>query len=275
MMLNLQSLTRRRFAGLGFAALLASTAGIAVAQTEGQTRPADQIDTPTTVTPERAMPPVERTSPSEPASGATSAGAAEAAIKDWPKETQSQARMLIERYGQPAKADAKELVWNDNGPWRKTTLRREGFTPSTMGKDRDHLEQVISYQVPSAKIADIKRFDKRIEVNEAANELTSRADTESMNYLALNLADDIAKGQRSVQGARVFYQKVKMLERAGKSSPYLDGFIFTMDKSAPDSKSSSESDKSSSESGTGTGTEPATPPTSEPVTPPTSEPVTP
>lgn len=218
-MLKLQRWTRLRFAGLGFAVLLASAAGIAVAQTEGQTRPADQAETPNTVTPER---PIETT--------ATSAGAAETAIKDWPKETQAQARMLIERYGQPATADAKELVWNDNGPWRKTTLRREGFTQTTMGKDRDHLEQVISYKVPSGKVAEIKRFDKRIEINEAANELISRADSESMNYLALNLADDIAKGQRSVQGARVFYQKVKMLERAGKSSPYLDGFIFTMDK---------------------------------------------
>lgn len=227
-MINLQRWTRLRFAGLGFAALLVSAAGIAVAQTEGQTRPADQIDAPTAV---------------------TSAGAAEEAIKDWPKETQSQARMLIERYGQPATVDAKELVWNDNGPWRKTTLRREGFTQTTMGKDRDHLEQVISYQVPSAKVADIKRFDKRLEVNEAANELISRADTESMNYLALNLADDIVKGQRSVQGARVFYQKVKMLERSGKSSPYLDGFIFTMDKAGT--------------------------PAAEPVTPPTSEPVMP
>ncbi len=244
-MLTLQRWTRLRFAGLGFAALLVSAAGIAVAQTEGQTRPADQTETPSTVTPDPTMT----------GAAATSAGAAETAIKDWPKETQSQARMLIERYGQPATVNATELVWNDNGPWRKTTLRREGFTQSTMGKDRDHLEQVISYQVPSGKLADVKRFDKRIEVNEAANELTSRADTESMNYLALNLADDIVKGQRSVQGARVFYQKVKMLERSGKSSPYLDGFIFTMDKvGTPGSEPA-------------TGTEPATPPTTEPVTP--------
>lgn len=266
-MINLQRWTRLRFAGLGFAALLVSAAGTAVAQTEGQTRPPDQTDTPNTVTPDRAMPP-DSASPSDPAAtdpsrskdtvaGATSAGAAETAIKDWPKETQSQARMLIERYGQPATVDANELVWNDNGPWRKTTLRREGFTRTTMGKDRDHLEQVISYKVPSGKVAEIKRFDKRIEVNEAANELTSRADTESMNYLALNLADDIVKGQRSVQGARVFYQKVKMLERSGKSSPYLDGFIFTMDKAGtPGSEPAKE-----------TGTEPATPPTSEPVKP--------
>lgn len=262
-MLTLKSRTRRRFTGLGLAALLASAAGIAAAQTEGQTRPPDQTDTPSTTTPDRTMTPADGATPSDPATTdpsrtgttPTSAGAAEAAIKDWPKEVQSQARMLIERYGQPATATATELVWNDNGPWRKTTLRREGFTQSTMGKDRDHLEQVISYQVPSGKVAEIKRFDKRLEVNEAANELISRADTESMNYLALNLADDIVKGQRSVQGARVFYQKVKMLERSGKSSPYLDGFIFTMDKAATPGTES------------GTGTEPVTPPTTEPATP--------
>lgn len=213
-MMTSQSRTRLRFAGLGFAVMLASAAGIAVAQTESQARPADRTDTP-----DRARMPGD-----VPAERAVTA---DAAIKDWNASVQTLARNLIERYGQPVEISEKELVWRDNGPWRRTILRKEGFTPATMGRDRDHLEQAISYQVPAGKAAEIKRFDKRVEVDEAAKELISRADTESMNFLALNLADDIAKGQRSVQGARVFYQKVKMLERAGKSSPYLDGLIFT------------------------------------------------
>lgn len=152
--------------------------------------------------------------------------APESVIMNWPKEVQEQARALVERYGEPGASDANALVWLDNGPWRKTVLHREGFTHSVMGRDRDHLEQVISYQVPEEKVAELQRFDKRISVNRAADELSSHADSESMNFLALNLADDIVKGERTAQGARMFYRKVKMLEKAGKSSPYLEGLLF-------------------------------------------------
>lgn len=154
------------------------------------------------------------------------AGPTEAIIESWPKDLQTQARALIERYGKPGASDANALVWLDNGPWRKTVLHREGFTRPMMGQDRDHLEQVVSYQVPENKVAEIQRFDKRIEVNRATDEMSSRADTESMNFLALNLADDIIRGDRTAQAARMFYRKVKMLEKAGKSSPYLEGLLF-------------------------------------------------
>lgn len=152
--------------------------------------------------------------------------APEMVIQNWPKELQTQAKYLIEKYGKPASADANSLVWMNNGPWRKTILHREGFTRAMMGKNRDHLEQVISFPVPEDKIADLQRFDKRIEVNQATDEISSHAETESMNYLALNLADEIVKGERTVQAARVFYRKTKMLEKTGKSSPYLDGLRF-------------------------------------------------
>jgi len=170
--------------------------------------------------------------------------APEMVIQNWPKELQTQARYLIEKYGAPGSSDANSLVWMNNGPWRKTILHREGFTRAMMGKNHDHLEQVISFAVPEDKIADLQRFDKRIEVNAATDEVSSHAETESMNYLALNLADEIVKGERTVQAARVFYRKTKMLEKTGKSSPYLEGLLFSKD-----SGKSSEPGKAEGSSG--------------------------
>jgi hypothetical protein len=189
-MMNAYRLKGRRIAGLGLAAILSVAGAPVIAQTN---------DAPETV------------------------------IQNWPKELQSQARYLIEKYGAPSSSDANSLVWMNNGPWRKTILHREGFTKAMMGKNRDHLEQVVAFAVPEDKIADLQRFDKRISVNQATDEVSSHADTESMNYLALNLADDIVKGERTVQGARAFYRKTKMLEKTGKSSPYLDGLLFAKD----------------------------------------------
>ncbi len=201
-MTTLNSRNRRRIAILGFAATLASASGVVFAQYDAP----NKLQTETT--------PVSETP--------------EAIIRNWPKELQALARVLIERYGKPGLSTAKELVWFNNSPWRKTVLHREGFTYSALGKDGDHLEQTITYKVPKNKIADLQSFDKRIEVNQDTDDLTSHADSEPMNYLALNLVDDIVKGQRSVLAARGFYQKVKVFEKMGKSSPYLNGFIFTM-----------------------------------------------
>ncbi|MFI5362477.1 MAG: hypothetical protein ACHQ49_10945 [Elusimicrobiota bacterium] len=150
----------------------------------------------------------------------------ESTIQAWPKDVQALARVLIARYGEPGKFNAMEMTWSRNGPWLTTVLHRTGFTQSAMGTDSDHLQQSITYKVPAEKLADVRKFDKRISVNQATDELSSRADTESMNYLALNLVDDIVKGQRSELAARAFYEKVKVLESMGKSSPYLDGLMF-------------------------------------------------
>lgn len=200
-----QRLKGRRVAGLGLAAILSIAAAGASASAQRSDAPAAGAA----------------------ATEAPTNEAPESVIESWPKDIQTQARALIERYGKPSASDANALVWFNNGPWRKTVLHREGFTKGVVGKDRDHLEQVISYPVPEEKVADIQKFDKRIEVNRATDEMSSRADTESMNFLALNLADEIVKGERSVQGARVFYRRVKLLEKTGKSSPYLDGLLFT------------------------------------------------
>lgn len=195
---------RKRLAGPALAAILAAWSGSAPAQGRAS-----------------AMPEID----------ASSAGdTAERIIEQWPKDVQALAKDLIERYGPPAAADANELAWNDNGPWRKTILRREGFSRSATGKARDYLKQVVAYQVPGNKISELKRFDERIEVNQVPDELAFRSESESTNYLALNLADDIIKGQRTARAARAFYVKTKILEKAGKSSPYLDGLMFALRK---------------------------------------------
>ena len=218
-MMTLQHRTRRSIACLGLAAILVSTTGIAFAQYQAPVKSQPDATEKSDMS--------EKSNPE----GASNPSDVDSIIANWSKNVQSQARMLIERYGKPNMVDAIELSWINNGPWRKTVLHRDGFTQSMIGRDRDHLEQTISFKVPEDKIADLQRFDKRIEVNQTVGELTSHADSESMNFLALNLANDIVTGQRNVQAARTFYQKVKMFEKVGKSSPYLNGFVFALDNS--------------------------------------------
>ena len=151
------------------------------------------------------------------------------AIEGWPAGSRRLLGAMIEKYGIPQRLNVVEAVWYDNGPWRKTVVHRDSASRFWGIKDKDYLEQFIRYQVPADKAGSLKLFGKRLEIEGAVGELSSRSASEGMNYMALNLAHEIVTGARSVEDARDFYLKTEELSRAGKSSPYLEGFLFTVE----------------------------------------------
>jgi hypothetical protein len=170
-----------------------------------------------------------------------SAQTPEIAIKEWPDYARSTARAMIEKYGEPNRFSDEALVWYNNAPWQKTVVYREAWPHFAGMRDKDYLVQTIAYQVPSEKVDALKRFDMRLDVDQTAGELSSRSESESMNFLALNLADEIINDRRSVEDARDFYQETDELSASGKSSPYLQGFLFELQN---DRSSSPEDAKS-------------------------------
>ncbi|MFI5362146.1 MAG: hypothetical protein ACHQ49_09275 [Elusimicrobiota bacterium] len=150
----------------------------------------------------------------------------DAFLDGWPERSRLVVQATIEKYGLPNRMNRYELVWYDNAPWRRTVVHRESWSGFLGSRDGAVVEQTIGYRVPDDKKAALKRFGKRISVDEAAAELTSRAETENMNFLALNLAGEIAGGTRTVKDARDFYAKTVELSKAGKSSAYLEGFVL-------------------------------------------------
>jgi hypothetical protein len=179
------------------------------------------------------MPPGEVSGPMETESS-QSAQTPETIIKDWPERARSIAQVMIEKYGEPNRFGRDSLVWYDNTPWQKTVVYREAWPHYVAIRDKDYLEQTIGYQVPNDKVVALKRFDKRLDVNQVSGELSSRSESESLNFLALNLADEIVNEGRSVEDARDFYDRTARLAQAGKSSEYLRGFLFNVynDKSS-------------------------------------------
>lgn len=144
-------------------------------------------------------------------------------IRKWPQGARAGAAAMIAKYGKPVYVTEGVLVWVNNGPWRKTVVYR----PEFLGKrSRDFIEQTIAYRVPFGKVRAVKRFDPRIKVNALRGLLSIRTASESTNFLALNLADEVIEGRRGVQEARDFQRKTEELSRAGKSSSYMDRLIF-------------------------------------------------
>lgn len=152
--------------------------------------------------------------------------APEAAIRNWPAAPRATALAMIDKYGEPTRRTADALVWIDNGPWRKTVVYRNPWPHVLRKTYTEYLEQTVAYKVPVEKVEDLKRFDRRLMVNENQDLLSARSESEPMNFLALNLADEIVKNERTVEDARDFYLKTEKLSKAGKSSRYLEGLLF-------------------------------------------------
>jgi hypothetical protein len=69
-------------------------------------------------------------------------------------------------------------------------------------------------------------FDGSVYPDRTRGEISAKYDKEAMNFLSLNLVNDIVTGKRSVQEARQFYGKTVLQFMQGIPSPYTQQFLF-------------------------------------------------
>jgi hypothetical protein len=160
------------------------------------------------------------------ADGPVSVSGAQDVISAWPQPAQTVASVMLEKYGQPNTVSAGALVWFGHGAWKRTTVYKDGWLDQASVLHPEVLEQVITYRVPPDKIASLASFDSRLGVDSTRHELSFRSDSEKMNTLAINLADEIATGWKTVEQARAYAVKATQLSDAGKDSSYTKGFMF-------------------------------------------------
>ena len=150
---------------------------------------------------------------------AETAKGAKAAVADWPETSRITALALIEKYGTPRHASADSLTWVGPGNWKRTVLHRDDSAGGL-------LEQTVAYRVPEKKVADLQGLEGGVSVDRKREELTVRTDGERTNFLAANLAHEVASGFKTPDQARDFYGRQLRLANAGKSSSYLDSLRF-------------------------------------------------
>lgn len=153
--------------------------------------------------------------PASGASGSTAAmSSAEAAawvhdhLQGWPPKTVALAVTLVEKYGKPEDAGAHRITWYGNGPWKRTALLREGVSHHFPLPHQDILEQTVDYRVPEKKAADLIAYDGSLVIDRTRGELSVHCNTEEMNILTLNIANDIVTGERSVDQAMAYHAQV-------------------------------------------------------------------
>ena len=153
-------------------------------------------------------------------------------IRSWPAKPQEVARIRIDKYGPPAEQTPTMLVWYGTGPWKRTILYREEIPHSFPKPHTDLLEQFIDYRVPPDKFDDLAAYDGSVIVERTKGEISARCDKEAMNFLALNLANDIVLGRRTPQQARDEYGRQVMAFMNNQPGAYTQGLQFTVARGA-------------------------------------------
>ena len=151
---------------------------------------------------------------------------ADAVVGNWWPSAALAARGMIEKYGVPDEVRPDYLVWRGNGPWARTVVRN--VTPP-YGPDPDPgvVEQAVSYPLTPVQAAAVESFDRRLSYERGVRELAARSGREEVNFLRLNLADDVVNRRMTPEQAKGLHSRLLELERSGKASPYLEGLRFS------------------------------------------------
>jgi len=155
-------------------------------------------------------------------------------IRDWSEASRKAARALMTKYGPPTETTPTMWIWHKNGPWKRTVVYKDEVPHHFPVKHTDVVEQFIDYKVPVDKYDELAAYDGSVVAQRTVGELSARCDKEEMNFLAINLAHDVATGKRSVEEARRMYGDSAMKFMKGQSSPYVEKIQFDIPTSAGD-----------------------------------------
>ena len=141
-------------------------------------------------------------------------------LEGWPPKTIALAVELVKQYGEPAEATPTQVTWFHNGPWKRTALFKEGAAHNFPKPHQDVLEQSVDYRVPLDKVADLLKYNGSLVIDRTRGELSAHCDSEKQNLIALNIANDIVKGDRNVEQALAYHAQIIVGLRDGEPETY-------------------------------------------------------
>lgn len=132
---------------------------------------------------------------------------AERVVSGWADQARLAARALIAKYGAPDQVRSTRLEWGARGRWKKTTVR----------------DLPLPYS--GARTTELGVLEQTA-VHPLRGDLTVRSDSEAVNFLRLNLADEVIRGRLTEEQARAAEASIRALEAAGKTTGYSSGLRF-------------------------------------------------
>ena len=164
-------------------------------------------------------------------------------LNTWPKESKEAAQLVIDIYGQPEEVCESTMTWNKPGSWKRIIAYRDFDKHDFPAPHIDCVESFIDYKVPEDKVSDLNIFDGSVVVNRTRGEISARCHDVQANSLALNLAQDMIKGKKTIKEARAYYAKEFLGYRKKEPTPYMDKLQFKPGKPGGDPDKRLLSDK--------------------------------
>lgn len=158
----------------------------------------------------------------------------DAVLSSWPEKPREAVNTLMAKYGPPDEVTESQILWHNNGPWLRTIVYREEIAHEFPAPHTDFVEQVIPYRVPPELFDELAAYDGSVIVERTKGEMSARCDMEELNLLALNLANDIVTGERTVEEARQFYAETASAFKAGEMPAYTQALQFEVASNTAD-----------------------------------------
>ncbi|MGR6008571.1 hypothetical protein ACT7CZ_08640 [Bacillus cereus] len=134
---------------------------------------------------------------------------------------------LINKYGLPSEASTRQIIWHNNGPWKRTVVHLDTVPHNFPTPHLDYLAQTIDFKAPVQFLDELAKFDGSLYLDRTAGEATAKCDLEAANFMALNLMYDIVTGNVVQRMLAVLPLKLKkQLRLHGQSSPYFERLLF-------------------------------------------------
>lgn len=145
----------------------------------------------------------------------------------WPKASRDAVEFMTKKYGAPMHMNEHMAMWGGTGPWKRTVVYNFEVQHDFPMAHTDVMQQWVDYQVPVDRYDDLAMYDGSVVVERTNGEMSARCDKEAANFLAINLADEIAMGKRTFEDARRMYGAQIMAMKAGQPAPYTMRLLFT------------------------------------------------
>lgn len=161
-------------------------------------------------------------------------------LAGWPDATRRLGAQLMTKYGVPVEVTPRQVTWINSGQWVRTTLYKEGVAHNFASPHRNVLEQAVLYKVPIDKLVALAQFNRSLVVDLARGELVSSADSEEINFLTANVADDVIKGQRTAEEARIYFAQLVRAKMIKEPEGELQKLKFTPPKTSKETADADE-----------------------------------
>jgi hypothetical protein len=155
-------------------------------------------------------------------------------VSQWPKASRMAVEEITKKYGKPDGGTAEELIWMNKGVWEKICINKMETKHSFPVEHTDMMQTTINYKVPENKMDELGKFDGSVTFDRTQGTMSARCDLEANNFLALNLANDIVTGKKTVEEARMAYGDIVKEKMNGGSPAYMQKLTFATQGNSAD-----------------------------------------